>query len=829
VSASIIINGTDRTSNLVRLELREEYCDPGKHFEAMFDSMFVVSTWETVAIYEGATLLFTGSTSQIEGNRPDGSMVVRGGDDIKRLREYFVVEEYTAMGEGVKHWIAKFAQEAGCTISFLEDYDPIPLEGMTLGRMPAWEIISELLLYARWDIWCGTDGTVLVGRRMQSGSATETIAAGDNLVSMDRSLDSEPPRNAAIVYAATGYAKAQQTFGWEIDSNDVRTMVVSSMYVKTPVEAADLAHQLIAAGGPTYDIKRCELDDVYPGIEIGDVASFDNGKDDSGEDMVTSVTSTWDGVSGERRMHVKLGERCPLVGAGGGSPVDGRDVIVATYSHGVWRCKDIWEGTPHWEPLNTGLRTAYPDYGIPADGGLSCDWFIRDPFECNTRAFLQTKYAIYETQSLEPGYENWVPVLPYKNINPYPETNRSYYVLKLRSTIARRGRYYIVVGHEGDEFGQWDKYIMGTNDHFRTIFGRRTYNEAVYVADVPMLSHLYPMSSAIFGDPDYEQQESVGMSSWHHLSRYCEAGKGGLAAWHRNDHGCFMTGTKNMLQSGTVISGAGPAIWSGVMWTEPYYHEHTGEYFPADEIIVTPIHSLNPMPNPNWWRIKEPYYLSSFEYNPAANWYKHPSIHIPYDQQYKPYFSWPLQDSANPDLYRTRQMPSVYYAIPGVWEGDIVFNTGSYPWHSIKGKIGNMPWGGTDCHFLQGALGTYTPNRNKVYCFNAGKPSRFAISDDECDSWTEKASVPFRTACFSGFPYSSNKVYVGRDPTRDATGAASADDTALLYSSWDRGDTWTDVTGDLWTQTQDMHIRSGGFGVPYYGAHGLVTVAPRYV
>ena len=108
---------------------------------------------------------------------------------------------------------------------------------------------------------------------------------------------------------------------------------------------------------------------------------------------------------------------------------------------------------------------------------------------------------------------------------------------------------------------------------------------------------------------------------------------------------------------------------------------------------------------------------------------------------------------------------------------------------------------------------------------NAGKPSRFAISDNGGNSWTEKASVPFKTACFSGFPYSSNKIYTGRDPVRDAT---SSGNTALIYVSWDRGDTWHDVTGDLWDQTKALGLRKDYYG-NNLGARGLVTIAPRYL
>jgi hypothetical protein len=246
----------------------------------------------------------------------------------------------------------------------------------------------------------------------------------------------------------------------------------------------------------------------------------------------------------------------------------------------------------------------------------------------------------------------------------------------------------------------------------------------------------------------------------------------------------------------------------------------SGVVTPMEEICVTPLWQDSYIGDSRAYYNPGP--LVTFSCDVPDPLDKVPTIHVPYDQAYV------LARAGLHTFADCRKMPSVYYVMPGVWEGGTGGLTATYPWHSLKEGITNLPWGGTDCHFLQGALGTYTPNRNKVHCFNSGKPSRFAVSDDECDTWTEKESVPFKTACFSGFPYSSSKVYVGRDPVRDPTEPVSiTGDQALLYCSWDRGDTWTDVTADLWTLTQAMNVRKN-LSDQWVGAAGLVTVAPRY-
>lgn len=806
MNVQLLIGGVDVGDYLNSVERTEDLCMPGQQWSARLDLNCpeTVEPWSTAVIKEDGNTVLTGYVSGVSDqfNASSPYKIVTGVDTWKRATDCWNTETYiTGEGDTVGALIARFLDMAGLSYSLGAYESPDVPVGLMISYQPVSEIILSLASAANAFIRVNAAGVVLVGDVVNENPGPD-IAEGDNLVSIDRTLSDYRARNRVMVWSPAGLADIRSDEDWAVVDH---TMVYASPYCNNPEMLASRIH---ADLHNVEDIKQMATvgDSSRRAGQVVDVSST---LVSSTDEVCTKIKSEWNKNSGHR-MTITTGERCAIFGAGP-SAYDGRDVIVATYGHGVWRCKDIWEDTPHWESLNTGLRTAYPDYGIPADGGLSCDWFIRDPFECNTRAFLVTAWGVYETRSLEPGYENWIPVLP--NATLFQEFGLNY-VVAIRSTVARRGRYYILGGARGDEFGGWGKVIGVTNNHFQTV----NVNASHDGINVPALNTI-PVNSRLWGKMRYETQErNIGISSWHNLAAYTSAGRGGLAAWHRNDHGCFITGNSQNLSSYIYE----PAIWSGTMWYEDVTFQISGPVTPADEICVTPIwmgrYSSWP---PDVWA-RQPMYLESFDCEVPDPLDKVPTIHVPYDQTYV---------TAIAGLHNfnyCRKMPSVYYVIPGVWHGGIGGLTATYPWHSLKGSIINLPWGGTDCHFLQGALGTYSPNRDKVYCFNAGKPSRFAVSDDECDTWTEKSSVPIKTSCFSGFPYSSAKVYVGRDPVRDATGVASADDTALLYSSWDRGDTWTDVTGDLWTQTQAMNIRSGDFGVPYYGAHGLVTVAPRY-
>lgn len=811
MSIAITVDGENKSANLVRVELREEYCDPGQHIEALFDQFFSVTTWKSITLTVDGTLVFTGSTSQIESARPDGTMMVRGGDDIKRLREYFVAEDYETAGEGVKHWVRFFAEMAGCTVTFLEDYDPIPLHGMTLSRMFAWEIVDELLLYAGWDIWCDENNVVNVGVRMRDVSPTESVTAGDNLVSLSRSRDSEPPRNRAIVYAAYGHGVASGTFGWEIDASDVRTMVVASPYIQNPAEAYLLATRMVSVAGPTYDIKRCETDEIDTGIKIGDLTTFDDGDGESGQDYITSRIITADGNTGEYGTFLKLGERCAKVGAGG-LPIDGRDIIVATFECGVWRCYDIWaDGGPVWYPLNTGLAESNIYDEVEYGSSFKCEWFIRDPFNPNGLAYLLTNIGIFQTASLETGYENWVPTLMNWQVGPYygGSLGPNWTIRKIRSTIAARGQYYIVVAWEYNDYC----YLGLTLDGFSTLLGGPSPPYGNF--GTPQMPYLYspfvdnrPYSSWLWGNCNYGHQKICDVQGWHHQGAYQGNihGQGGLAAWHRNDYGCTASGVES-----AHASDGGPAAWN--------CHKDGYAYYPTT--IQTPyaVTEVQPFtclgiggPLDPWKPYARGMQTYTFTAGGSTDWVKSPSIHIPYDQ---PRESW-------------GGVPTYMFFSPGEWAGDAY---GTYQaWPTLMYAQSHtklfLPWGDAYslCHRMQGSIGTYTPNRNKMQCWSWNTPSRFAVSDNMGLDWEERDSVPFWTSCFSGFPYSSQKVYCGRHPIEDPT---SDVDRSLISVSWDRGETWVDVTGDLWTKTQALGLRFDQYNNPL-GARGLVTIAPRY-
>jgi hypothetical protein len=829
----LYVGGVDRTGILVSTERTDEYCNPGVRVKLTFSEEFAITMWGDVSVYEWGYKKFTGTISRVESFRgEDRQFVIYAKDDIRRLREYFVVEDYTSSGEGIQYWISFFADQAGCgPITYTDsDANPNTLEGMTMGKMFAYEIIDELLLYAALDIWCDENNTLYVGSRMEN-TLTGSIAAGDNLSSIDRSRDSEPCRNAAYVYTVIGPAYASRSYDWQIDSGDLRTMVVSSIYINTIEAGEDLARRMVETAGPEHDIKRTILDGIEPTMEVGDYVTYDDGDENSGTGHVTSVVARVAGSGSVYEKHVTLDERCPKVGAGGLVPPDGRDVTVATYDFGVWRCKDIWASNPHWEPMNTGLTSTLYYEGQNMGGTLNCDWFIRDPYIPSGMAFLLTKSGILRTTSLEPGYENWVPVFMNSFTGVFfgdlaSNWNR-WRVTKIRSTIACEGKYFIAAARLGGPWNTWySSYVGMTTKRFADFSSCSGVNGPGIYTYTPGADQCSSQATydtcQLWGNHynlyGYEQYATIG--SWHGGGG---GNTGGFAAWHKHGNGCSVSGVV-----APFATGGGPESWSCY---ESYYDETL--YESAHWELHTPFSKKYRGSTPNCECYKRgptsngkfSTFANStgcYEYygwGPYTTFWNNIGLHVPYNQTYY----------TGGDKGPT---PSKVFYHPGYWQPTGVgFDVNAYVGLYEGGELSRtivLPW--PQANYLQGSFASHTTDINKLYAFSPGTPSRFAVSDDCGHNWEERASVPVPTGCYSGFPTSSNKMYAGTHISYNDIFYNDEAHRRLLFASWDRGETWTDVTGDLWTECARLYpdIRYDWVNHRSLGPRGLVTIAPRY-
>jgi len=470
MNVTLHLNGNDISSYLISLERTEKLCKPGQEMiaEIELNCPYSLNPWNSITIWEEGTKVYTGYISSVGYTFGDAEprITVQGLDTWKRATDGWNSEIYTTNdGDTVVSMLEKYLSAAGLDYSINNVMDLNMPNGSVISYSPYAEIITNLATALGAFIRVDANGVVQIGMVIDELPDGPDISVGDNLISIDVVTNDYKARNKVIVWGPRDVGVIRSDEPWATVDH---TMVIANPYISN---ASLLASKIHANVKDPEVIKTCEVHGD-PDRKVGQHCDITSSIF-TGEDYCTTLKSGWSKTDGYRMTQI-FGERCAIFGKGAPAPeADGRDVIVATYGMGVWRCKDIWEGTPHWEPLNIGLEAAYSNCSIPANGGYKCDWFIRDPFEPNSLAFLLTKYGVYRTWSLEPGEEHWTPVLPNSRIvKEFPLDgicngwwacgdllSSDWYVLKLRSTIAHRGRYYFVLGRKGDATGGWDKII----------------------------------------------------------------------------------------------------------------------------------------------------------------------------------------------------------------------------------------------------------------------------------------------------------------------------------------------------------------------------------
>lgn len=794
MSYDVKFAGESASGYIVSGARTEKLCVPGQEWEVWLslNCPLDIKPWTAVKIYEDGQKVLTGYTASVGrvwGTEP--VLAISGLDTWKRAQDCWNTEEYvTGTGDTIQSLIRRFLDMAGLSYQFNIDLDDDVPAGLSILYQPVSEIVLDLCSALGLFVRVNEDGWVILGDVVSDGGSGDRL--DDEIIAFDLMESDYRARNKVVVWGPRNMAIVRSDEPWAVVDH---TMVYASPYC---YDAYSLANVIWSNLHTTEKVKTVD----HPGDpdrRVGQrthIEAPDNLYDES--DICTTLKSDY-GKDGYVMQSI-FGERCAIFGHGP-SPIDGRDVIVATYECGVWRCYDIWaEGGPVWYPLNTGLETAYAGYSIPAYGAHNCNWFIRDPFQPNNIVFLLTKYGIYRTDSTDHNLVNWYPVLP--------NSIAGGTILKLKSTIAREGQYYFVKAD-----GINSAILGSTQDRFVSNYSSESYGTPPYSYDqCPINGRLGIPPQPPFHGGGY----AVGMSSWHYGLAYIPAGNlGGLAAWHKGDWGCTTSGIAD-----AITSVGGPVIWAHTMMYggTDFYSQYNGKVFATSTNCCIAV--MGDVLGSDSFRPHQ----NGLDDDGGSEWLDCPSIHVPYKQTYL--------ESYGQCLRFQRPWPGLIYISPGKYTRTVSGVKKFYPTKVTPSGVASVvpPWGDDDCNPLQGSIGTYTQNPNRVYVFNAAKPCRVAISDDEADSWSEVTSIPVKTSCFSGFPTASEKLYAGRHPLDDPTSPSPTwdqSDSALIYVSWDDGVTWHDVTGDLWTKTQALGLREDPYGNPL-GTRGLVTIAPRY-
>jgi hypothetical protein len=804
MNVQAIIGGNDVSAWIMDTERTEKLCSPGQAWLISLtrNCPYTILPWHQIVLREEGTKVLTGYVSAVSdefSKKPH--LVVEGIDTWKRATDYWITAEYETSGDDILGLIAYFLNMCGLDYSINgEWWIPMP-DGLVIPIQPISEILTKLAAAVNLFYRIDEDGVVQVGDVVNDGGSGPDISTGVNLLNFDLIESDYRARNKVIVWGPNDYAVVRMDEDWAVVDH---TMVYANPYIPN---ANTLANSFLQSLHTLERVKTCEvLHD--PDRRVGQKVSI-TAPTFTGDDICTTLHSRYS-KSG-KTMTAIHGERCAIFG-GPGPNQDGKDMMVATYECGVWRCKDIWADNPHWEPLNTGLQeqTLVMDGDTPVDMGSSykCEWLVWDPFRPLTTGFLVTYTGIYRTESFEPGFEYWRPVLVnyYLGTHYGDPSNHYWYVSRLRTTVAREGAMY-VLAHQPTDHG-YKMYMGHTLDRFND-YRCGAYPYGIYYPPFPPPGDAgVPIYWSGFwgGGCNYGHQYYCTIPSWHRKGGYAAQGlSGSLESWNYHD-GFSVSGIQSY-----QASNGGPTTWDCKRYggTMGYGYDEPGEVMYTPYLLNASWHNFfcggpgGPL-EPSY-NVSRPTNTLTPNYNAATSWLKVGALHIPYRN--------------------SGAAPTKRWMSPGRWDGDATHNTAEY--HTGPNGAITPPWGVApgSCNSRHGCVETFTHNANKVFLWSGDKPAKFATSLDEGLTWTQKGSVPIYAGSFSGFPTKWGIMYVGRDAVKDPT---TAEDNSLVFATRDGGATFLDVTGDLWTQTRDLNLRFDRDGVTPLGASGIVTVLPMW-
>ena len=315
--------------------------------------------WDVIKIYEDGGLKGTYYINDGGLQQPDGSFIVAGQDNSKRLVDYFIVDEYKIDYQtDSRYWIEKFLTEVGVEYEFTTDsYGSLLSNNTVLGRMSAYEQILYLLQISCWFMYFNHTGTAIIGEiepdlSQPKGTAGLSFLTAAKIIKHDGML-----RNRVVVWGATDPITSGTIFSdvstitpWNYDDADLRAIVIANSYIPTQAAADGIAIEALNAFAKITVEKHLELAGER-NWHIGDpVRAL------GGVGVVTTQGAVFSATTGYRSKFV-LDERCPRLYAYWNP---GGYVYIGTETSGVWR-KHLLQD-PVWSSYCSGLPSG--DFGI---------------------------------------------------------------------------------------------------------------------------------------------------------------------------------------------------------------------------------------------------------------------------------------------------------------------------------------------------------------------------------------------------------------------------------------------------------------------------------
>jgi Tol biopolymer transport system component len=366
MDAQILINSTDFSSYLVRLNRKHNYCAVAQEFDLELDiSAPTINSYDPIVIYEDGVKVLTGYVSTVTKSAPAGTMQIHGMDKYKLATDFFVPTTYrTVAGQRTNYWIQFLLGLAGLSVTFTDGNGPFVVGAQDVGLDTVATLLEQFLQYSGWYAHVNQNGDVIVGKISQTPSGLQLVQ-GTNIITEESELSYDKTRNVAVVFGGVDvtfnefrpiFSKARVDDAFL--PND-QIAVVGNHLIGDQESADQFANELVKAFSKPTFVKKYQVlgnpnlitgqyIEVYSDIFTGNA-------------LVTSIDTHFD--EGGYLMDVTLDDLCPRVVAA----IRGQaDLYAGTRGNGVWKYS-IFEN--QWSNLSTGLTNLYIN-DLSVDNGM---------------------------------------------------------------------------------------------------------------------------------------------------------------------------------------------------------------------------------------------------------------------------------------------------------------------------------------------------------------------------------------------------------------------------------------------------------------------------
>jgi len=349
--------GADITDIVISYQRSHSLCTGEGTLTLQLEGQDTYTTWDELTITEDSTKKATYNISTVTKNdNITTTLVAENG--TKRMGDYFVHSFYNPQYLSTcRYWIEKFLDEAGVSYSFnVATNGAIVDKNAAFGRDSVYSLILPLLQQSGWYITFDANNDADIGKLDKDLS--NPVASFDRTEIMGASIrkNDKMSRNKAIVWGGMDYLRGNQirasvteSQDWQIDSNDVRPILVTNSAIQNYPTAYGICWQLINEFSPLTKEKELQVIG-FANVREGDVIFMETDAY-TGTGMITSLDVS---VSADGAItRLVLDERCPRIFAF--FAWDGY-VYAGTWGSGVYR-KPL--EVDSWSSFSSGLANLY--------------------------------------------------------------------------------------------------------------------------------------------------------------------------------------------------------------------------------------------------------------------------------------------------------------------------------------------------------------------------------------------------------------------------------------------------------------------------------------